>query len=249
MSANKWRFCIRRIACGGCAHGLGITARWSSSRASSSGAARCGALVLLMLVIATGCDGKPAASKVWAAPSRTVRFASYNTFKSSRGRELVLADIRAKSPDVVFLQEMPTDLAAETARALGMHHAFHKHVNYPVEGIAIYSRWPLENVKPVVDNAGRTCALFADVQVEGRAFTVATVHLQATSKARLGNVLWSERVRGEELSLIRKTWVDRGSRPIVIGGDFNQIPIGLNYSKMTTGLKDALAWIGTPSPT
>ena len=206
--------------------------------------------LLLVLFMVTGCDTKPAAPKVWGAPTRAVRFASYNTLKSSRGRELVLADIRSKSPDVIFLQEVPTDLAAETARALRMHHAFHKHVNYPVEGVAIYSRWPLENVKEVVDNAGRTCALFADVQVDGRAFTVASVHLQATSKARVGNVLWSEGVRGEELSLIRKTWADRGSRPIVIGGDFNQIPIGLNYSKMTGGgLKDALAWIGKSSPT
>ena len=130
-----------------------------------------------------------------------------------------------------------------------MHHAFHKHVNYPSEGIAIYSRWPLQNVASVVDKGGRTCGLFADTQVDGRGFTLATVHLQATSKASVGNALWSERVRGAELELIRKTWAERGSRPIIIGGDFNQISIGPNYSKMTVGLKDALAWIGKSSPT
>ena len=62
-------------------------------------------------------------------------------------------------------------------------------------------------------------------------------------------MIWSERVRGEELALIRKTWADRGSRPVIIGGDFNQVWIGPNYSKMTRDLKDALAWIGKSSPT
>ncbi|MEA2711898.1 MAG: hypothetical protein QOF78_4499 [Phycisphaerales bacterium] len=206
------------------------------------------ALAIAILLVA-GCDNRPAAPSAWGVPGKPVRFASYNTFKSGRGRELVLADIRSKSPDIVFLQEVPVDLADETARQLGMQHAFQKHVSYPLEGIAIYSRWPLTNVAAVVDNGGRTCAVFADTQIDGRAFTVVTVHLQATSKARVGNVLWSERVRGEELELIRKKWIERGSRPVIIGGDFNQIPIGGNYSKMTGDFKDALGWIGKPSPT
>ena len=204
----------------------------------------------LVLLLAAGCDDqKPAGPKTWGPPSRSIRIASYNTLKSSRGRDKVLADIRSKAPDIVLLQEMPTNLVDQTARDLGMHLAFRKHVNFPGEGIAIYSRWPLENVAAVVDSAGRTCGLFADTEVDGRTFTIATVHLQATSKASVGNVLWSERVRGEEISLIRKTWSDRGSRPIIIGGDFNQISIGGNYSKMTRDLKDALAWIGKSSTT
>jgi len=208
------------------------------------------AIAIVCLLLLAGCgDDPPAAATSWGPPARTVRFASYNTLKLGRGREKILTDIRSKSPDIVMLQEMPTELADQTARDLGMHHAFRKHKNYPGEGIAIYSRWPLENVAAVIDNAGRTCGLFADTQVDGRAFTLATVHLQATSKASIGNALWSERVRGEELDLIGKTWADRGSRPIIIAGDFNQISIGLNYSKMTVKLKDALAWIGKSSPT
>jgi len=206
-------------------------------------------MFVALLAIAAGCENKPVAPPPWGVPARAIRFASYNTFKSNRGRDKVLADIRSKSPDIVFLQEVPTELPDETARQLGMHHAFRKHVNYPSEGIAIYSRWPLRNVAPVVDKNGRTCALFADVEVDGRSFTVVSVHLEATTKRTVGNVLWSDRVRGEEIALIRKTWSARGSHPIVIAGDFNQIPAGFNYSAMTSDLKDALGWIGKPSPT
>jgi endonuclease/exonuclease/phosphatase family metal-dependent hydrolase len=205
--------------------------------------------LIALLAVAAGCDTKPAAPAPWGVPARAIRFASYNTFKSNRGRDKVLADIRSKSPDIVFLQEVPTELPDETARQLGMNHAFRKHVNYPSEGVAIYSRWPLRNVAPVVDKNGRTCALFADVEVDGRSFTLVSVHLEATTKRTVGNLLWSDRVRGEEIALIRKTWSDRGSHPIVIGGDFNQIPVGGNYSAMTSDLKDALNWIGKPSPT
>src|SRR5688572_16597241 len=123
-------------------------------------------VLVLTLLVAVGCDAQPAPPSTWGPPTRSVRFASYNTLKSSRGRDKILADIRAKSPDIVFLQEVPTELGDPTARDLDMHHAFHKHVNFPSEGIAIYSRWPLTSVAPVVDNAGRTCGLFADTQID-----------------------------------------------------------------------------------
>jgi hypothetical protein len=79
---------------------------------------------ILLLTVAVGCDTKPATPATWGPPARTIRFASYNTFKSSRGRDAILADIRSKSPDIVFLQEVPVELPEETARALGMYHAF-----------------------------------------------------------------------------------------------------------------------------
>src|SRR5205823_6038903 len=137
----------------------------------------------------------------------------------------------------------------DMARQLGMNTAFRKHGNYPVEGIAICSRFPLENVSAVTDRHRRTCAVFADTIVSGRRFTVAVVHLQPTTSLSPDRVMWSDRTRGAEVQLIQQAWVRRGSRPVVIGGDFNQVPVGANYQALTGWLADSLARLGRTQPT
>ena len=210
--------------------------------------------MVLLITVTAGCRDRraaapPAAPPVWGVPAEPLRFVSYNTFKSGRGRDRIIADVRGLNPDFVFMQEVLVDQADAIAKDLGMNVAFREHGNYPGEGIAVYSRFPLENVEAVQDRHNRTCAVLADTQVGNRQFTVAAVHLQATTSAMPDRLIVSDHMRGEELGLIHKARVRRGSRPIVIGGDFNQPPMGPNYLAMTASLTDALSWVGHPSPT
>src|SRR5439155_25452937 len=66
-------------------------------------AVKCFAVLLLGVAILAGCGERklaPASSAViWAAPQGHVRFVSYNTLKSSRGRDRILADVRTLCPD------------------------------------------------------------------------------------------------------------------------------------------------------
>ena len=169
----------------------------------------------------------------------SIRLVSFNIYKCQRGENAVVAQIRDKNPAVACLQEVRIEDHDRLAARLGMYHVFQNHRNYPSEGVAIYSRTPLANVKPVIDPDGRTCALFADTTIAGRRVTIASVHLVATQ--HLKDVARSDRMRGTEIALIKQAWKDRGGGPIVIAGDFNQIPMGGNYKAMRDGFIDALA--------
>jgi len=169
----------------------------------------------------------------------STRFVSFNIYKCQRGEGAVVAQIREKNPAVACLQEVRVEDHDKLAERLGMYHVFKNHRNYPNEGVAIYSRTPLTNVKPMIDPDGRTCALFADTSIAGRRVTIASVHLVATQHLR--DVNRSDRMRGTEIALIKQAWKDHGGGPIIIAGDFNQIPMGGNYKAMRDGLTDALA--------
>ena len=183
----------------------------------------------------------------YGPPDQPVRVVSYNILKGDRGRDRILDEIRRLGGDVVLLQEVKTDQAEGLARDLGMHVAFRSHPNLPSEGLAVLSRYPLRDVTPVIDAAGRTCAIFADAVADGKRFIAASVHLQATSS--LGSVFKADRIRGEEIQLIHNEWKRRGGYALVIAGDFNQIPMGGNYRAVTTGLIDVLDELGKDGST
>ena len=55
--------------------------------------------------------------------------------------------------------------------------------------------------------------------------------------------------RSREISNLRDAWRARGSPPIIIGGDFNQLPVGNNYAAMQQDWTDALASLGKTDAT
>ena len=199
-------------------------------------------LVLLMLLACAGCGGH--ASCAGTKSDGTVRVVSYNIHKCQRGYDAIVNEIRAMSPDVAFCQEVRLEDADRLGESVGLRVEFWRHKNYPNEGVAIFSRTRLENVKPVFDPDGRLCALFADTTLAGgRRVTLVSVHLQASQRWTPGALGATDRMRGTEIGLIQQTWRDRGSPPVLIGGDFNQLPMGRNYDAMRETFRDALAEI------
>jgi endonuclease/exonuclease/phosphatase (EEP) superfamily protein YafD len=196
--------------------------------------------VLIILLICTGCGGR--ASCAGAKADQRIRAVQYNIYKCQRGHEAIVNEIRRMSPDVAFFQEVRVEDWQQLGRELGMSVAFERHKNYPNEGVAIFSRTRLTNVHPVFDPDGRLCALFADTTLPGgRRVTLVSVHLQASQKWTPTALSASDRMRGTEIALVRQAWRDRGSPPVLIGGDFNQLPMGRNYAAMRESFRDALA--------
>src|SRR5438067_811029 len=80
---------------------------------------------------------------------------------------------------------------------------------------------------------GGSFGVWAVAVVDGKKFLVADVHLSATWNMNPVHVQQSGENRARELTALFNAWRARGSPPMIVGGDFNQIPMGNNYAQMT----------------
>ena len=196
--------------------------------------ARIGTLWLALMAVSCTHALRPVA---WDGP-RQVRFVSYNIYKCNHGRDAVKDEIRRLRPDFLFVQELLVADSESFPKELGMRSVFHRHRNFPNEGIAILTNYPLNDVRRLFDEDGRAFAILARTEVDGRRFMVACVHLRAMMKA--GEIFSADKTRQRELASLIAAWREAGSPPMIVGGDFNQIPSGANYHAMTCSFSDAL---------
>jgi len=213
-----------------------------------------GGAVLGGLFLAPRAAAPPAPTDVpWGVPTRTLRFASYNILHAQRGLDRIAAEVVKLQPDFVFLQEVESADAAQLAKALGMQANYYPHVYQTSENLAgpraswgnlILSRHPIYAAASIPNPGGGSFGVWADAVVDGKRFIVADVHLSATWKANPVHVKQSGEYRYKELSNLVNAWHDRGSPPIIVGGDFNQIPMGNNYELMIREWTDALPALG-----
>jgi endonuclease/exonuclease/phosphatase family metal-dependent hydrolase len=166
----------------------------------------------------------------------------------------VLEDIRRERPDFVFLQEVEKRDLSQMTEALDMlPPAYHASTNlagmFASWGNAILSRHPLSEVESIPNPGGGSFGVWATAVVDGTRFKVACVHLSATWKANPKHLIDSSNNRWKELSNLVKGWEEAGSPPIIVGGDFNQLPIHNNYELMTRHWRDALKDLGKAEST
>lgn len=197
------------------------------------------AIVLACLAGGHTCSRIPPVA--WAAPAQPVRVVSYNIMKNEGGRDRIVAEVRRLRPDVVLLQEVPEADVRALKRDLGMTGVFAPHPYWPQEGLAIFSWHRIENGRGLMDDR-RTFAVVADVTVGRARFRAASVHLEATRGVH--ELFASERVRRREIDHLLSDWRASGSVPIVVGGDFNQPPVGGNYRRMVGPWTDVLRRLG-----
>lgn len=101
--------------------------------------------------------------------------------------ELLQTSPELRKADIVMLQEMNEDAAAETAAALGMNYVYYPAVLHPVPkknfGNALLSRWPITDDEKLilpsrsVSRGGQRVAVVATVLVGNERVRVYAVHL------------------------------------------------------------------------
>lgn len=172
------------------------------------------------------------------------------------------AFIRNLHPDVICLQERPHDnlLHRDSISAVfGYPYRVFNSREDEVLNLAVYSRFPLSNMKEYYFPDSYNKVLQIDLQYEERTIRLFNIHLQTTgmTPAFQGNNLLhtyqlNARERNRQAQLLAEA-IASSPYPVILCGDLNDTPISYAYRKLTAQLDDCFleagnSWGGTYQP-
>lgn len=177
------------------------------------------------------------------SPQGTIRIASWNVNSLKARRDHVLSYLNDGKADILLLQELKSqdaDFPHEAFKEIGFSSVCHGQKTY--NGVAIISRFPIENVArglpgaeaPAgIDGEADTHARYIQADIKG--LTVASLYLPNGNPCpgpRFEYKLrWMARLAGVAETLKRL------EIPAILGGDYNVIPQDLDCH-------DPKAWVG-----
>lgn len=172
------------------------------------------------------------------------------------------AFIRNLHPDVICLQERPHDNLLHRdsiSRAFGYSYRVFNSREDEVLNLAVYSRFPLSNMKEYYFPDSYNKVLQIDLQYERRTIRLFNIHLQTTgmTPAFQGNNLLhtyqlNAKERNRQAQLLAEA-IASSPYPVIVCGDLNDTPISYAYRKLTAQLDDCFleagnGWGGTYQP-
>jgi endonuclease/exonuclease/phosphatase family metal-dependent hydrolase len=197
---------------------------------------------MLALILLGGCASTRAVERpvdllppVAAAPAPpeppTLRIATYNILAGDRGLKGIIETLRTANADVIALQEVDrltrrskkVDQASVIAAALKMSHAFVSHFPYQGGefGVALLSRFPIEDVQRHQAAKSRLALLSAKVRAPTGPIEVVVVHFNVTmpfdesaKQAKSDAARLQDAKKAFDLAGLSKL-------PLIIAGDFN----------------------------
>lgn len=185
--------------------------------------------------------------------------------------------LNEEKPDIVCLQEFYTasgKLTEEQFRSIlkGLDHYYiyynvrKKDSNY---GIATFSRYPIKMQVEIPFENTANVAMYTDIDVKGTIVRVYNVHLQSVKlnlRKSLGRILGNQdEKRIDELESVstrlRTAFVKRSMQvddvaqhvkvspyPVILCGDFNDMPVSYTYRKVRGDMKDTFREAGRGIP-
>ncbi|MDD4159137.1 MAG: endonuclease/exonuclease/phosphatase family protein [Proteiniphilum sp.] len=194
----------------------------------------------------------------------------------SSSRHPILEYIAATDADIVCMQEY---LVSKTGQSIFSQRDVNRLLNkypyrsvtglessgkYHIFGLACFSKHPIEKTHEIVFDSSYNGAAVYTINIEGKRYTVANVHLESNSimaedkklysdflqnsdsvrleqvtsniRSRLGSAY---RMRARQVEQVKKYIETQDNEATIICGDFNDTPISYAYSRMRKGLKDA----------
>src|SRR5437762_4423256 len=204
-------------------------------------------LLLVALVVVGSSSASSTSISATPANAHTIRVMTYNIHVGvGMDKKLDLARIagviNAQHPDLVGLQEVDRgvertqriDEIAEIARMTKMNYAFAFNLRYQggQYGVAILSRYPImatdHRLYQNTREAERRGFIRAEVQIDGRIINFVTTHLDYQYED--GRVFEAEQL----LAALKDV-----KGPLILVGDFNNIPTGGAYKLVSDQFADA----------
>lgn len=210
--------------------------------------------------------------KFWAvsfdtdeSTSHSLRLVSWNAEGFQLNKDTLQASaafIRNLHPDVICLQERPHDNLLHRdsiSRTFRYPYRVFNSREDEVLNLAVYSRFPLSNMKEYYFPNSYNKVLQIDMQYNGKTIRLFNMHLQTTgmTPAFQGNNLLhtyqlNAKERNRQAQLLAEA-IASSPYPVIVCGDLNDTPISYAYRKLTGKLKDCFleagnGWGGTYQP-
>ena len=172
--------------------------------------------------------------------------------------------VEQQSPDFVCFQEFLDNSKIHALKLFRTRYVYHrisgKEKDYSY-GLAVFSKYPIIN-SGVLKQNGQSFALFADVRYQGTEFRLVNVHFRSVhfgytdynafdslkfSNERIKSILKKLTLgyRGRQRQVKKLCrFLDTCSLPVILVGDFNDLPVSYTYSKISHRLKDAFTVLG-----
>lgn len=148
------------------------------------------------------------------------------------------AFLNAQHPDILCLQERPHTVLVRYDSIKNCFPSLPYKVTNGREdenlNVSIFSRYPVSNVKTWYFTDTYNKMIQADINQEGKTFRLFNVHLQTTSS---GNTL-DNCIRRYRQSKLLLSEIKKSPYPVIVCGDFNDIPLSYTIVNLLNELKD-----------
>lgn len=149
------------------------------------------------------------------------------------------AFINSQAPDILCLQERPhTNLVAYDSIKKAFPTLLYKATNGREDenlNIAIFSKYPLQNIKTWYFTKTYNKMIQADICREKDTIRLYNVHLQTTSHGK--DIIYNCKQRYKQSNLLKKE-IKKSTYPVIICGDFNDISISYTILNLLSTLED-----------
>lgn len=170
--------------------------------------------------------------------------------------------IKTEGIDILCIQEYPShekafDSLKEYLNFLPFQVFTEKESDYLK--IAIFSRFPIQNIKHILFDNSVNNAIFTDLIIDNRTVRLVSAHMQTTNlKERqiysgwkqpnticqaISNLNSNLKMRASQANLIKKE-INLSEFPIIFCGDMNDPPTSYTYKVIRSGLKDGFEECG-----
>ncbi len=148
------------------------------------------------------------------------------------------AFINAQNPDIICLQERPhTNLVKYDSIKKCFSELPYKVTNGREDenlNVSIFSRFPISNVKTWYFTNTYNKMIQADINQDGKMFRLYNVHLQTTSSGST----FDNNIRRYRQSKLLLSEIQKSPYPVLVCGDFNDLPLSYTVINLLTKLKD-----------
>lgn len=200
-----------------------------------------------------------------------LKIATYNVAKFNRETsgflaQDILAEMRRQKVDVLCLQEFSE--TSGDVKNTASYKEYFPYVAMASRDVVIFSRYAIRNIKPFLFEDSNQAAIYADINANGKIIRIFCVHLETTginrtiyqagkldaqgydvSKNRVlntiyGNYTMGMMLRASQANIIAGE-IRRSDYPVIVCGDFNDVPYSYVYNTMLGDLVDGFKECGT----